>query len=990
LGIESIKTTYTNVNIPNAGNSIKQTSSFVIKGQEKTIVDAWFATNQLNSYYDPYSTFNQPIVITKQIFNLPNLKGYGNLPDLRIAMAKDAELLTLVQSFSDQVKAGNVTAARNLVSSIMFHWADVEDILPTSRFSNIDAQKLGFLEKFVGRNWSRTASPDGTGDIINNTFAQLEGELETRLLVQAVDSPVDYNTATEKYFFPGDVTEAIGKLNQTIAQSATSPSHTQDLQAYALAQFIRQQEGEYSTWIVGNVGDDKLIGDTSNQAIYGFSGHDSLNGGAGDDRMFGGAENDTIVGGAGNDSYYGDSGNDLLDDGYPQSGQDTLDGGLGADTLKGMSGDDTYLFNKGYGQDIIEDYNQVYSPYVAPYVADGGIDTLKFGAGITRSNLNWNFNGKDLIFTLSDSPADKLTVSNYVDRFYRLENILVADGLLTNTEIMFSRIGEDSTAINSLTWTDSAISFKGLAGNDTLKSGDYGDQLWGDDGDDKITANGGNDTVYGGNNNDSLDGGAGDDSMFGGAENDTIIGGAGNDSYFGDSGNDLLDDGYFQSGQDTLDGGLGADTLKGMSGDDTYLFNKGYGQDIIEDYNQVYSPYVGPYVADGGIDTLKFGAGVTRSNLNWNFNGKDLIFTLSDSPSDKLTISNYGNSFYRLENFQVAGSPSTTAEIIGSKTWTDISETDSLSWLTSKISYQGLAGNDTITTGNYDDAIWGDDGNDSLNAGAGNDTLVGGLGLDTLFGGDGNDSLNGSNDNDVLYGGAGNDTLTGGAGIDTLGGGSGNDTYSVDNLNDVINETSAIITEIDLVNSAVNWTLSNYLENLTLTGSSAINGTGNTLNNTITGNSGNNNLDGGIGNDTLIGGSGNDLLKGGSGSDRLTGGTGSDRFIYDTNAIFTTSSVGIDQITDFVKGTDKIVLDKTTFNALGSVVGGGFNLANEFAVVGSDAGAATVDALIVYSSETGNLFYNQNGVTTGLGSGGQFASLTGIPSLGAHDFELQA
>ena len=175
-----------------------------------------------------------------------------------------------------------------------------------------------------------------------------------------------------------------------------------------------------------------------------------------------------------------------------------------------------------------------------------------------------------------------------------------------------------------------------------------------------------------------------------------------------------------------------------------------------------------------------------------------------------------------------------------------------------------------------------------------------------------------------------------------------------------------------------------------MTGSSAINGTGNTLNNTITGNSGNNNLDGGIGNDTLIGGSGNDLLKGGSGSDRLTGGTGSDRFIYDTNATFTTSSVGIDQITDFVKGTDKIVLDKTTFNALDSVVGGGFNLAKEFAVVGSDTAAATAEALVVYSSETGNLFYNQNGVTAGLGSGSQFATLTGIPALDAHDFELQA
>jgi Ca2+-binding RTX toxin-like protein len=122
----------------------------------------------------------------------------------------------------------------------------------------------------------------------------------------------------------------------------------------------------------------------------------------------------------------------------------------------------------------------------------------------------------------------------------------------------------------------------------------------------------------------------------------------------------------------------------------------------------------------------------------------------------------------------------------------------------------------------------------------------------------------------------------------------------------------------------------------------------------------------------------------------MTGGAGSDYFIYDTNAVFTASAVGIDQITDFVSGTDKVVLDKTTFTALGSVVGSGFNLANEFAVVGSDTAAATVDALIVYSSETDNLFYNQNGVTAGFGSGAQLATLSGIPALGASDFELQA
>jgi Ca2+-binding RTX toxin-like protein len=80
----------------------------------------------------------------------------------------------------------------------------------------------------------------------------------------------------------------------------------------------------------------------------------------------------------------------------------------------------------------------------------------------------------------------------------------------------------------------------------------------------------------------------------------------------------------------------------------------------------------------------------------------------------------------------------------------------------------------------------------------------------------------------------------------------------VDNIKDVIVETSKLITEIDTVESSVNWTLGANLENLTLTGSANLNGIGNALANVLTGNTGNNVLNGGAGVDTLKGGDGND------------------------------------------------------------------------------------------------------------------------------------
>ena len=91
----------------------------------------------------------------------------------------------------------------------------------------------------------------------------------------------------------------------------------------------------------------------------------------------------------------------------------------------------------------------------------------------------------------------------------------------------------------------------------------------------------------------------------------------------------------------------------------------------------------------------------------------------------------------------------------------------------------------------------------------------------------------------------GNNLLSGGAGVDTLIGGLGNDTYIVDMAADVVTESSTLASEIDIVQSSVNYTLGANLEQLVLTGTGNINGTGNNLVNTLTGNAGNNILDGG-------------------------------------------------------------------------------------------------------------------------------------------------
>jgi serralysin len=145
------------------------------------------------------------------------------------------------------------------------------------------------------------------------------------------------------------------------------------------------------------------------------------------------------------------------------------------------------------------------------------------------------------------------------------------------------------------------------------------------------------------------------------------------------------------------------------------------------------------------------------------------------------------------------------------------------------------------------------------------DTIDGRAGNDTIHGLGGNDTIVGNSGNDTLYGDAGDDTLDGGIGADQLFGGLGNDIYVLDNAGDIANETGGDGT--DTVKSSITFSLSDAIhalgniENLTLTGGSAINGTGNALANVINGNTGANVLAGLAGADTLDGGLGLDTAN---------------------------------------------------------------------------------------------------------------------------------
>ncbi|MGK7922689.1 MAG: phytase [Trichodesmium sp.] len=141
-------------------------------------------------------------------------------------------------------------------------------------------------------------------------------------------------------------------------------------------------------------------------------------------------------------------------------------------------------------------------------------------------------------------------------------------------------------------------------------------------------------------------------------------------------------------------------------------------------------------------------------------------------------------------------------------------------------------------------------------------------------------------------------------------------------------------------------------------------------------------LFGGDGDDELNGGQGRDRFNGGPGDDVLTGGASIDRFIFATNQEFDSNDLGVDEITDFVVGQDKILLDLTTFTAINDI-------ATDFTTVTNNNEGSIADAVIIYNTSSGQLFYNTNGSAAGFGDGGQFATLSNQALLEVNDFVIR-
>lgn len=605
-------------------------------------------------------------------------------------------------------------------------------------------------------------------------------------------------------------------------------------------------------------GDDLIYGGLGDDMIFGGDGHDAIFADGGNDVVFAGSGNDMVTGGYGNDVISGDEGNDML---YGESGNDALFGRDGNDELFGTEGYD--LLNGGAGNDLL----------------DGGSEADEMIGGMGDDTYVVD-NAADIVTEAANEGNDTVIASIDYALVDTLENLTLSGDAINGT-------GND--ADNRLIGNAQNNRLEAKGGNDTLNGGMGEDMMVGGSGDDLYLVDNVGDTVIEALN-EGIDTVRASVSytLSDNVEHLTLTG----SSSINATGNALDNTLIGNSGNNVLDAKEGADTMIGGKGDDVYIVDS--SADIVTEY------------ADEGIDTIR--SSVTRTleatveNLvltataaidgTGNAMGNILIgnsaANVLDGQAGSDAMAGYaGDDTYIVDNvgdtvYESAGAGDD--HVIASVTYTLSDNVERLTLVgTDVIDATGNTLNNTLIGNSADNVLDGQAGSDTMMGGMGDDTYIVdnaadtvtealNEGIDTIYSsvsyvlpenvenitlnGSDNTSATGNELNNVMIGNSANNVLDGKAGIDTMSGGAGDDTYYVDNTADIVSELAD--EGIDTIRSSVTRTLEDTVENLTLTGSDAINAIGNAMDNILIGNVADNILDAQAGMDTMGGGSGND------------------------------------------------------------------------------------------------------------------------------------
>lgn len=712
-----------------------------------------------------------------------------------------------------------------------------------------------------------------------------------------------------------------------------------------------------SDLVVGNDLGNQISGGGGNDIIFGGSGNDFIDGGDGNDIIFGGGGNDIILSGEGNNIIFGGAGDDVIILGNGNNivdggaGSDNIYGGTGSNIIFGGSGDDAIY--GGEGDDILSggdgyDYVEGGGSSAGDETVTGDLFLVTSNDALIGSNGNDTFRISSVVTgVIIDGGVSSLDNSGNSARYVSVSEDEATEELFAYDTVTETVVEIDDLEIAEESETDVRLNLVTRPGSSALST--YASTIAGYNAVDTI------EFTQSGDFSESL--------AFTGIERIELASGV----------NITLSAEQLENNGESLSlGFLNPGThIYGVAGGPTesvtikleFEETEFEPDDDIEDAEEVEYEAAEFEVDDYSVAEL--------------FHNVDIIYDATEGEA---------GSYVRIDG----GNESAGAREI----------------------VLGSEGVDYVTMRLGDDTVYGHGGNDLLVGHGGADYLDGGEGDDifliTGFGSgvQGTTSKADDGNPEWIATGAKHDVIIGGEGTDTLrittGIGANNTTNGTILLNDAnfqemeVVQVGGTVGRLNVENTALQLLNDHYYFNANGTVTDLSNDRGNnggTINNVVVDASGvtaNGLTFEGNGNtQTFIGTSQDDRFIGNGGDDILTGGGGSDTFVFgkvwtqvvtgDDNEVQTYVDTafdltGVDTITDFVSGTDKIELNTDQFASLV-----GFNAGN--LVIGS--AALDADDYLIFDSATNTLKYDADG--NGSGEAVDIAILTGVTSITAAD-----
>jgi Ca2+-binding RTX toxin-like protein len=708
-----------------------------------------------------------------------------------------------------------------------------------------------------------------------------------------------------------------------------------------------------STWNV----DDGSVGTVNGQLRYtggahvvlgGTAGNDNLRAGDGDDTVYGDGGNDRLEGGAGNDFLIGGAGNDVLVDLFGDDnikggeGNDVISTGAGADLAIGGEGADFIIHGSGLAEAFAGEGNDLILGGTATDTVFGGSgDDWMEGGG--QADLLQGDNGDP--FQESVVIGHDVIIGGGGNDDYDMESGDDIGMTGEGTERIEGMLGFD-WAINQGDTTPGTID---LALNRAVFLPPAEDALR--DRYDLVEAASGwhmNDTVTGDNRVDLrlLPDATNPNPIQLDGLNNNALNSAGIARVSGLQ--DIVGAGttVFTTGNILLGGG-GNDTINGLAGDDILdgdawlRVQLQIGTQRFDSLTALQSAALAGQLDPGTVSIVR--EILVADGSNGSAAGND---TLDGGLGSDTMRGRAGNDTYVVDvltdrTIEVAGAGAdihAQAAAEGSDT-----VVSSITWSLNDANGANIENltlfEPPVTVPPTPAAIIDGTGNALHNVIRGNSAA------NTLIGLDGDDQIFGNLGNDNLQGDAGNDRLDGGEGLDTMTGGAGNDSYFVDVAGDITTETLALTGDgsatdggIDTVNSLVTRTLDPNLDNLTLLGTAATNGTGNDLANIIVGNNNDNVLIGAAGADTLRGGAGNDTYGVDNAGDTTVenANEGTDLVNSTIDWVLAANVENLTLQGTAISGTGNALANVITGNALANIIDGGAGIDQMIGGAGND------------------------------------------------------